>query len=66
MARPTSLGRRVAAALFALALVAPPAVLAQSDKKVLMAAGLASAMLLTQALLFVVAAVRFKRGRLIL
>ena len=40
--------------------------LAQSDQKVWMAAGLASAMLLTQALLFALAALRFKRGRLIL
>ncbi|HEX6063766.1 MAG TPA: ABC transporter permease [Longimicrobiales bacterium] len=40
--------------------------LAQSDQKLLMAAGLASAMLLTQALLFLLAALRFKRGRLIL
>jgi hypothetical protein len=40
--------------------------LAQSDRKVLMAAGLASAMLLMQALLFLLAALRFKRGRLIL
>ena len=40
--------------------------LVQSDRKVWMAAGLASAMLLTQALLFLLAALRFKRGRLIL
>jgi len=40
--------------------------LAQSDKKVLMATGLASAMLLMQALLFLLAALRFKRGWLIL
>lgn len=40
--------------------------LAQGGRTTVIAAGLASAMLLTQALLFVLAAVRFKRGRLIL
>lgn len=38
----------------------------QSERRALMLAGLASAMLLIQALLFLLAAVRFKRGRLIL
>jgi ABC-2 type transport system permease protein len=40
--------------------------LMQGDTSVLMAAGLASVMLLMQALLFVLAALRFRRGRLIL
>ncbi len=39
---------------------------AQGENTVRIAAGLASVMLLTQALLFVLAALRFKRGRLIL
>lgn len=38
----------------------------QGENRALMLAGLASAMVLTQALLFVLAALRFKRGRLIL
>ena len=40
--------------------------LAQGERRAMMAAGLASAMLLPQALLFGLAALRFKRGRLIL
>jgi hypothetical protein len=38
----------------------------QRENKGWMLAGLASVMLLTQALLFVLAALRFRRGRLIL
>lgn len=40
--------------------------LAQGERRWMMAAGLASVMVLTQALLFLLAALRFKRGRLIL